>query len=261
MSTLIVIPARLGSTRLPRKPLRQLGGRPLIFRVAERVLELGLGGTIVVAGDDPSVVTAVATLDIRGVLTRRDHPSGTDRVAEVAGMAEFSGYDTVVNVQGDEPFVSRDTVTAALACLDGGDFPLGTAACADDPRILCEPSVVKVVRGGDGRALYFSRAAVPHLRDASAAPMRDALVLRHIGIYAYRREALLRWVALPPAPLEQVEQLEQLRPLAAGIPIGVGLVPGRPLPGIDTEDDLRRANEAWPTGVASVSPPSHAGHP
>lgn len=256
-----MIPARLGSTRLPRKPLRLLGGRPLIFRVAERVLDLDLGAAVVVAADDPEILSAVSALGVQGVLTRRDHPSGTDRVAEVAGKAEFAQHDTIVNVQGDEPFVSRDAVAAAMKCVASGSFALGTVACVDHPRILGDPSVVKVVRAGDGRALYFSRAAVPHLRDASAARVRDALVLRHIGIYAYRRDALQRWVALPPAPLEQVEQLEQLRPLAAGIPIGVGLSADPPLPGIDTEDDLGRANAAWPHGTAPAPSPSHAGHP
>jgi 3-deoxy-manno-octulosonate cytidylyltransferase (CMP-KDO synthetase) len=260
VSTLIVIPARLGSARLPEKPLRLLGGRPLISRVAERVLELGLGDAVAVAGDDEAILAAVAGLDVRGVLTRRDHPSGTDRVAEVASRAEFLRYDVIVNVQGDEPFVSRDAVRVALSTVLDDDFPVGTVACPDQPDILGDPSVVKVVRADDGRALYFSRAAVPCLRDAEDTAIRDALVLRHIGLYAYRRDALRRWVALPPSPLEQVERLEQLRPLAAGIPIGVGVVGNRPLPGIDTEDDLRRANDAWPRGTALDTPPSHAGY-
>jgi len=259
MSALIVIPARLGSSRLPLKPLRELGGRPLVVRVLERVLSVQSGSDIVVATDDEGVASVVRAAGGTAVLTRPDHASGTDRVAEVATLPEYAGHDVVVNVQGDEPFVSGESIAAARAQVEVGGMPIGTVACADVPEVLAMPSVVKVVRDGRGRALYFSRAPVPFLRDGGQSVRRDSLVLRHVGIYAYRRAALLRWVALPPADLELVEQLEQLRPLVDGIPIGVGIVTGPLAGGIDTEEDLARANAAWPDPAYPASQPVPAG--
>jgi 3-deoxy-manno-octulosonate cytidylyltransferase (CMP-KDO synthetase) len=253
MSLLAVIPARLGASRLPRKPLRLLGGRPLIVRVWQRALHLDVADRCVVATDSPEVLAAVRAAGGDAVLTRGDHPSGTDRVAEVAARAEFAQYDAIVNIQGDEPFASAEVVRAAAALVTGGRFPLGTAACDESPDALARPDVVKVVTADDGRALYFSRAAIPFLRDERddvERALRDGLVRRHIGIYAYTRDALASWVALPPHSLERVERLEQLRPLAHGIPIGVAHVPEAPLPGIDTEADLARAEAAWPAWSA-----------
>lgn len=249
MSLLAVIPARLGASRLPRKPLRLLGGRPLVVRVWQRALELGVADHCVVATDSQEVLDAVRAAGGHAVLTREDHPSGTDRVAEVATRDEFARYDAIVNIQGDEPFASATVVHAAADLVTSGRFALGTVACPAAPAALGQSDVVKVVTADDGRALYFSRAAIPHLRDdrdEAERAMRDALVHRHIGIYAYAREALTRWVALPPHPLERVERLEQLRPLAHGIAMGVALVAEAPLPGIDTEDDLARAEAEWP---------------
>jgi 3-deoxy-manno-octulosonate cytidylyltransferase (CMP-KDO synthetase) len=165
----------------------------------------------------------------------------------------------IVNVQGDEPFITAETVRAAASQVESGRFLLGTAACRDAASILENPDVVKVVTDTSGRALYFSRSAIPHLRDGSDGATRDALVMRHIGVYAYSRDALMQWVALPPASLEVAERLEQLRPLAAGIPMGVGVttVPG--MPGIDTEDDLRRANAMWRETNTSAPSPVPAG--
>ncbi len=259
MSALIVIPARLGSSRLPNKPLRDLGGRPLIVRVWERIESLRLGADVVVATDSDDVVAAVQAGGGRAVITSTDHPSGTDRVAEVAGMAEYRRHDVIVNVQGDEPFVSRRVVEAALAVVESGGFAIGTAASPDDPAILASPNVVKVVRDATGRALYFSRAPIPYLRADGDASLRDGLVLRHVGVYAYRADALRAWVALPPDPLERVEQLEQLRPLAAGMPIGVAVVDEPPASGIDTAEDLARANAIWAGTPAPASSPVHAG--
>lgn len=256
MSTLIVIPARLGSTRLPGKPLRLLGDRPLIQRVAERVLGLGLDATVVVATDDDQVAAVARNAGVTAVLTRRDHASGTDRVAEVVARPEYAGATLIVNVQGDEPFVARETVLAAIGPVASGRCGIGTAACKAPPSVLREPSIVKVVRGDDGTALYFSRAPIPHLRDGGDRALLEGAVLQHVGVYAYRPEALRAWVALPPALLERIEQLEQLRPMAHGMPIGVGITPGTALPGIDTEDDLRRANAAWP--AETPGPTSHA---
>jgi 3-deoxy-manno-octulosonate cytidylyltransferase (CMP-KDO synthetase) len=259
MRLLAVIPARLGATRLPRKPLRELGGAPLVVRVWQRVLGLGIADRVVVATDDAEVAAAGARAGAEVVLTRGDHPSGTDRVAEVAARPEFAGYDAVLNVQGDEPFVSGALLAAAANEISVGGFALGTVACPAPPEVLASPDVVKVVRADDGRALYFSRAPIPHLRDAGRPAdrrLRDGLVVRHVGLYAYTRDALARWVALPVHPLEQVERLEQLRPLAHGLAMGVALVEEPPAPGIDTEADLARANAAWPAWAAAHHLPS-----
>jgi len=243
---LAVIPARIGATRLPRKPLRDLAGKPLVVRVWERVQGMDVADRCVVATDSPEVASAVREAGAECVLTRADHPSGTDRVAEVAALPDFRGYDAIVNVQGDEPFVQRDAVTGAAEMVSSGRFPLGTAAAHAERTILSQPHVVKVVTADDGRALYFSRAGIPFLRDEHDAPLSRTLVRQHIGVYAYTRDALLRWVRLPQHPLEQVERLEQLRPLAAGIAMGVAIIDEPPLGGIDTEDDLARAGAHWP---------------
>jgi 3-deoxy-manno-octulosonate cytidylyltransferase (CMP-KDO synthetase) len=245
MPTLAVIPARLGATRLPRKPLRLLGGRPLIVRVWERIVALAVADRVVVATDDRAVAAAAAAAGAEAVLTRGDHPSGTDRAAEVAARPEFAGYSVVVNVQGDEPFISADVVRGATGLVARGAFALGTAARVAGADVLDRPTVVKVVRGDDGRALYFSRAPIPYLRDDVDRAVRDAHVLQHIGVYAYARPALAAWVGLPEHPLERIERLEQLRPLAAGLPMGVAVVDEPATIGIDTEDDLARANAHW----------------
>lgn len=244
-SILAVIPARLGATRLPQKPLRLLGGRPLIVRVWERVTAMRAAHETVVATDSPEVVAAVEAAGGRAVMTRSSHPSGTDRIAEVAERGEFERYDVVLNVQGDEPFISESLVHGALAMVTQRGFALGTAAVAGDASILETPHVVKVVAADDGRALYFSRAAIPWLREVGDAPLRATLVRQHVGIYAYTRGALAAWVALPEHPLERIERLEQLRPLAAGMSMGVAIVNEPPPGGVDTEDDLARANARW----------------
>jgi 3-deoxy-manno-octulosonate cytidylyltransferase (CMP-KDO synthetase) len=244
MPVLAVIPARLGATRLPRKPLRLLGGVPLVVRVYQRVASLQVADACIVATDDVEIIAACAAYDVPAVLTRADHPSGTDRVAEVASRPEFAEYDVIVNVQGDEPFVSRDAIAGAVALVAGGDMPIGTAAIRIDASKLSSPDVVKVVRDDRGRALYFSRAPIPYLRDPADAELRAPLALQHVGVYAYTRAALADWVALPPHALELVERLEQLRPLAHGVAIGVTEVAAAE-GGIDTEDDLARANAHW----------------
>lgn len=245
MSVLAVIPARLGATRLPRKPLRLIGGVPLIVRVWERVRAMDVAADVVVATDHEEIVAAVTGAGGRVVLTRSDHQSGTDRVAEVAERPEFAGAQIIVNVQGDEPFVPAAAVTAAVGMVRDGGFPLGTAAARGEVAILDDPNVVKVVHDDTGRALYFSRAPIPFLRDRGDRAVRDAHVLQHVGVYAYTREALRRWVQLPPHPLEVVERLEQLRPLAAGLAMGVCPIDAPPPGGVDTEADLARANVLW----------------
>src|SRR5437773_365736 len=164
MRTLAVIPARLGATRLPRKPLRLLAGRPLVVRVWERVAAMNVADRCVIATDSEEVASAARDNGAEAVLTSADHPSGTDRVAEVAKRREFGGFDLLLNVQGDEPFISRDAVSGALGML-GGSFSIGTAAVRATTAVLLEPSVVKVVTADDGRALYFSRAPIPFLRE------------------------------------------------------------------------------------------------
>ncbi len=245
MKTLAVIPARLGASRLPRKPLRLLAGLPLVVRVWQRVQSLKIADRCVIATDSDEVADAVRPHGAEALLTSPTHPSGTDRVAEVAARPEFRDYDAIVNVQGDEPFVSEAVLRGAVSQVTSGQFPLGTAAVRALEHILDEPSVVKVVAADDGRAMYFSRAAIPFLRDAAEAPLRSTRVWQHIGVYAYARDALAQWVSLPPHPLEQIERLEQLRPLAAGIAMGVALVEELPAVGVDTLDDLARANADW----------------
>lgn len=245
MPTLAVIPARIGASRLPRKPLRLLAGKPLIVRVLEHVLSLGVAERCVVATDSVDVGHAVATEGGEWILTSAHHSSGTDRVAEVAAHPDFRRYDVIVNVQGDEPFVSAEAVRAAAALVDAGSFPLGTAAVPASPEVLDMSSIVKVVCADDGRAMYFSRAPVPWLRDDADRSRLAGCIRQHLGIYAYTRGALARWVALPPHDLEIIERLEQLRPLAAGIPMGVATVDEDPQRGIDTEDDLADANRRW----------------
>lgn len=245
MSTLAVIPARIGSGRLPRKPLQLLAGRPMVLRVWERVHAFGIADEVVVATDSAEIADALRESNATVVMTRSDHPSGTDRVAEVAAMRRYEGATAVLNVQGDEPFVSRDALQGALQQILEAGFPLGTVAARATPDILRTPDVVKVVAASDGRAMYFSRAAIPWLREPEDAPLRDAHVHQHIGVYAYAPEALVRWVQLPQHPLEQIERLEQLRPLAAGIPMGVALMDELPARGVDTPEDLHAANELW----------------
>lgn len=244
-SVLAVIPARLGATRLPQKPLRLLGGRPLIVRVWERVTAMNAADVVVVATDNAEVVAAIEDAGGRAVMTRSSHPSGTDRIAEVAARDEFSAHDILLNVQGDEPFISRSLVEGALKMVTRRGFALGTAAVSAHEEILANANVVKVVSADDGRALYFSRAPIPWLRDPADDARRATLVRQHVGIYAYTREALNAWVALPEHSLERVERLEQLRPLAAGMSMGVAVLDEPPPGGVDTEDDLARANARW----------------
>jgi 3-deoxy-manno-octulosonate cytidylyltransferase (CMP-KDO synthetase) len=245
MGTLVVIPARLGAMRLPRKPLRLLSGLPLIVRVWQRISQMNVADAVVVATDDESVASAVRAVGAECVMTSDEHSSGTERVAEVASQPRFRSYKTIVNVQGDEPFIGRGAVKGAAELVSTGRFPLGTAASRASTEILDTPSLVKVVVSQQGRAMYFSRAPIPFLRDQADAAKLAERTLQHIGVYAYSPEALTEWVSLPPHPLEEIERLEQLRPLAAGLAIGVAVTNEAPASGIDTEEDLERANARW----------------
>ena len=219
-----------------------LAGEPLITRVLQRVQEHGLVDELVVATESPMVAQVVERSRVRAVLTRRAHLTGTDRVAEVAAKAEFANYDVVVNVQGDEPFLAREALAGAIERVAQGD-DVGTAAAPLDPALAHEPARVKVVTDAGGRALYFSRSVIPHLREAG--DLTPSLYWQHLGLYAYTREALHRWTALEPSPAEQAERLEQLRALHHGLRIGVALLREPVEPGVDTPDDLRRAEAHW----------------
>ena len=242
MRVLGVIPARLGSTRLPSKPLQPLGGVPLVVRVAERVGALGCTNALVVATDSPQIAQVVERAGFRPVLTSSSHQSGTERVAEVAGRAEVSGFDLIVNIQGDEPFLPREALTGAIARVESGD-DVGSAAAPLAPAEADDPARVKVVLDEAGRALYFSRARIPFVRDAGSR--EGTRYWQHLGIYACRRAAFMRWVALAPTPLELAESLEQLRALQHGITFGIALLDTAVLPGIDTPEDLIRAEAHW----------------
>ena len=250
MRTLVVIPARLAAVRLPQKPLRLLAGIPLIVRVWQRVSEMNIADAVVVATDEESVASTVREAGADAVITGSHHISGTERVAEVARMPRFADFTTIVNVQGDEPFIGRQAIKGAEEMVSSGRFPLGTSASPASWDIATNPNVVKVVLGNDGRALYFSRAGIPFVRDRDAIGSKEIAMLQHIGVYAYTRDALEKWVNLPAHPLENTERLEQLRPLAAGIPMGVAIAEEPPASGIDTEDDLSRANARWQEFIA-----------
>jgi 3-deoxy-manno-octulosonate cytidylyltransferase (CMP-KDO synthetase) len=200
---------------------------------------------VVVATDNNEVLSIARDAGAEAVMTSSKHVSGSERVAEVASMPGFESFGTIVNVQGDEPFIGRAAVAGAAEIVASGRFPLGTSASPAGWDIASNPNIVKVVVGDDGRALYFSRAGIPFVRDREAMGSTQIRMLQHIGVYAYSRDALKQWVSLPQHPLENTERLEQLRPLAHGIPIGVAIADEPPASGIDTEDDLAEANERW----------------
>ena len=240
-----IVPARLASTRLPQKPLYPILGRPLIEWVWRRVERLSSLDHVVVATDSEEVAEVCRALGAPVEMTSATHPSGTDRVAEVAAREEYRGFSIVANIQGDEPLLEERQIAAAIALVRDEGWDVGTCATPlvrDEARK--DPSVVKVARAANGRALYFSRAQIPYKRDD--LPSREELerepFLRHIGIYAYTPAALAAWVALAPSPLERIEKLEQLRPLEAGMRIGVAVV-GSADAGVDTPADVARLEE------------------
>lgn len=247
MAFTVIIPARLASTRLPNKPLADLGGKPMVVRVAERACASG-ATRIVVATDHADILAACAAHGVEAVMTRADHPSGTDRIAEVARALNLGPDEVVVNLQGDEPMIDPALLAACAARIEAG-VPMATCAhplsgVAD----VFNPNVVKVVLDRQGRALYFSRATIPWARDAFAASRNtlpaalpaDYAPLRHIGLYAYSNAFLQAYPALEVSPLEQVEALEQLRVLWHGHPIAVHVTDSAPEAGVDTPEDLAR---------------------
>ncbi len=244
--TVILIPARMASTRLPGKPLADICGEPMIVHVWRRAIEADVG-PVVVGTDDQRVANAVEAAGGRTVMTRADHQSGSDRIFEALGAVDPDGvYDIVVNIQGDLPTIEKTAVRACLAPIDDPAVDIATLAT---PIVRAEekddPNVVKAVGAAVGprrlRALYFTRAR---------APWGEGELLHHIGLYAYRRAALARFVALPASPLERRERLEQLRALEAGMRIDVAVVDTAPL-GVDTAEDLERARAMLDTKAKS----------
>ncbi len=239
------IPARYASSRLPGKPLRRIAGKPMIAHVLERALESG-GDEIFVATDDERIVEAVEAYGAPCHLTAAHHPSGTDRLAEVARLRPWAEDEILVNLQGDEPCMAPELIRQVAADLAAHpEHDMATLATAITTREeLFDPNVVKVVTAADGSALYFSRAPVPWDRDGFAGGRGrpdPALHRRHIGLYAYRVGFLRRYAGLAAAPHERCEMLEQLRVLWHGARIHVGTVAAAPVPGVDTEKDLQRA--------------------
>jgi 3-deoxy-manno-octulosonate cytidylyltransferase (CMP-KDO synthetase) len=251
----VLIPARLASTRLPRKPLADIAGKPMIVRVAERAAG-SAARQVVVAADDAEIVAACRAHGVTALLTRADHATGSDRLAEACVLLGLPDRDIVVNVQGDEPLIDAALVDACAALLQRSpDCVMSTPAHAiHDPSELANPNVVKVVCDGNARALYFSRAPIPWWRDGYADGIPAVSTpppLRHIGLYAYQAGFLKRFPALSASPLETLESLEQLRVLWHGHRIAVHVSDVRPGPGVDTPEDLARVRAAW-TGQSTA---------
>jgi len=235
-----VIPARYASTRFPGKPLADLWGKPLIRHVWERARQARLVDSVLIATDDARIAQVCRAFGADVRMTRADHASGTDRVAEVAAGLDA---ELVANVQGDEPLIDPAAIDAAVSpLLDDASIPMSTLSCpVHDLEDLADPNVVKVVVDGSGLALYFSRLPIPFVRDSGADFVRH----RHIGLYVYRRDFLLRLGGMTPTPLEQAERLEQLRVLEHGYRIRVVAVDCAP-PGVDTPEDLLRLSAEGP---------------
>ena len=251
MQVVAVIPARFGSTRFPGKPLLRQTGKYLIQHVYERVLQARRIDLCLIATDDERIMDAAASFGGRAVITRADHPSGTDRIAEAVSSLE-TRFDLVLNVQGDEPEIEPgylDQLVSRMA--EDESVAAGTLACpfaADaDPR---DPNCVKVVRNREGKALYFSRALIPYPRDGAASTDPGTYLL-HLGVYAYRRDFLLKFASLPPSRLEQIEKLEQLRVLECGYGMAVEVVE-RASPGVDTPTDYDRFVARWQRDKANA---------
>lgn len=243
-SVIAMIPARLGSVRFPGKVLADATGKPLIQHVAEAAARSARVSRVVIATDDERVRARVVQFGVECVMTRADHPNGTSRLAEASDALGLSPGQIVVNVQGDEPELEPALIDAAVDALQSSGAPVATVATPLAPADARDPNVVKVVRRLDGAAMYFSRAAIPFDRDGAAGP--DAAPLRHVGLYAYRREFLTVYRSLSPAPLEHVEKLEQLRVLEHGYAIAVAVCDIAELaPGIDTREQYEAFVSRW----------------
>ena len=237
MVVICVIPARYGSTRLPGKPLLDIAGKPMIQHVVERVRLAKTPQRIVVATDDARIQAAVEKFGGQAMLTAADHPTGTDRLAEVADA--FPEVDLIINVQGDEPLIPPQAIDAlAEVFLNRPDLQMATLITALEAADAENPAVVKVVASLDGHALYFSRSLIPYPR----SPGPHCRCYKHIGVYAYRRDFLLQYARLSPTPLEQTESLEQLRALEHGFRIRLVETGFRSV-GVDTPEDLARVRK------------------
>lgn len=237
MKVVAILPARYGSTRFPGKPLVDIAGKPMIQHVYERTAQTRTVDRVIVATDDERIRAAVEAFGGEVQMTREDHPSGTDRLAEVAGQIEA---DLIVNVQGDEPLIDPVMIEAAVAPLiDDPAIKMGTLMTRiSDPMEYSNPNIVKVVADQNGFALYFSRAAIPHGRDLDLNELPES-TFKHIGLYVYRRDFLLQYPTLPETPLEQLEKLEQLRALEHGHRIRI-VETDRQSIGVDVPDDVAR---------------------
>ena len=250
----VLIPARLASTRLPDKPLADIAGLPMVVRVAKRAA-MSRAARVVVAADDEKIVQACSAHGVEVLLTRKDHSSGSDRLAEACEQLALDDDAVVVNLQGDEPLIDPALIDAvAEALVSHGDASMSTAAHAiDSVADFINPNVVKTVLDAKGNALYFSRAPIPWWRDGFAANGPQSLPtapppLRHIGIYGYRAGFVRRFPSLPPAPVEGTESLEQLRAMWHGFRIAVHVTEVAPGPGIDTPHDLERVRAFFAAG-------------
>lgn len=241
----VVIPARYASSRFPGKPLADIGGKPMVVRVAERAVKSG-ATQVIVATDDARIAATVEDHGYRAMMTRSDHATGTDRLAEVARKLRLTAQQIVVNVQGDEPLIAPALIRKVAENLAAHrSAAIATAACRiRDARDLANPNVVKVVLDKQGYALYFSRAPIPWSRDGFAKGIHtlppNLPALQHLGIYAYRCSFLRVYSRLKPVPIESMEALEQLRALAHGFRISVAVSTAVPHPGVDTPADLQR---------------------
>lgn len=253
VEVLAVIPVRYASTRFPGKPLAPIAGRPMIQHVVERVRQAVQVSQVLVATDDPRIVKAVEAFGGEAILTRADHANGTDRVSEVAAHVPAQIY---VNVQGDEPLIDPGTIDAVVSAMLEDDSVQLATPCVEisEANDIMDPNVVKVVRDFDGNGIYFSRAPIPWVRDTSASV--DARHWKHLGLYGYRRDALLEYPTLPPGDLERVEQLEQLRWLENGFRIRV-VETDYDAVSVDVPADVERV-EALLRGGASNSSGSDA---
>jgi 3-deoxy-manno-octulosonate cytidylyltransferase (CMP-KDO synthetase) len=238
----VVIPARYASSRLPAKPLLDIAGKPMVVRVAEQAQRSG-AEDVVIATDHQEIFDVVAQYGYQAVMTREDHPSGTDRIAEVAAHFNWAGGEIVVNVQGDEPLIEPALIRQVAENLNAHPDASIATAChvIHDKEIMFNPNAVKVVMDDKGYAMYFSRAPIPYARDAFAQNLElpaNMPVYRHIGLYAYRTKFLSDYAQLSPALIEQFEALEQLRALWHGYKISVAITEQSPAAGVDTQQDL-----------------------
>ena len=249
MGFCVLIPARLASTRLPGKPLADIGGQPMIVRVAQRAVASS-AERVVVAADSPEIVDACRSRGVEAVLTRSDHATGSDRLAEACDLLGLGSDELVVNVQGDEPLIEPELIDAVAAALEARpEASMATAAHRiEQLDEFTDPNVVKVVIDARGLALYFSRAPIAWWRDGFAAGVHslpEPAPLRHVGIYAYRAGFLRQFPGLTPAPIERIEALEQLRAMWHGYRIAVHVAAGAPGIGVDTPQDLERVRALW----------------